>query len=82
MDVAAGQTARPPIAGNFTTAAGENQHPRPAKRAIVGRAPRVGASAQAGRPNAETARVGAAFLNVAVNSRAVTSTRRNFAAIA
>jgi len=37
MNVAAGQTARPSIASNFTTAARENQHPRLAKQAIVRR---------------------------------------------
>jgi hypothetical protein len=36
MNVAAGQTARPSIASNFTTAARENQHPRLAG-AIAGR---------------------------------------------
>jgi hypothetical protein len=39
MNVAAGQTARPSIAGNFTTAARENQQPC-FVGAIVGRARR------------------------------------------
>jgi hypothetical protein len=36
MNVAAGQMARPSIAGNFTTAARENQHPRQVGAIVCG----------------------------------------------